>query len=95
MNEDFQLKVSERIGALDQKAEAAHDRLDRLQDDLKFSIKEISDGLKELSVFIAQELKELHEEKNLNKGMKAAAYLIASLVGGVVAAFVQHFLKGV
>lgn len=74
-------KLFERVVKLEAQAKAAHDRIDKTEVLIHQDLKDIKDNFKEMS----KELKDVIAWMNRGKGWAAAALLIASLVGGIVA----------
>lgn len=70
-------ELSEKLGVLTAKVEAAHRRIDDVEGEIKDSLKDIHSDLKELNAHM-----------NKGRGWAAAALLIAGLLGaGILEAF--------
>lgn len=87
--------MSERIGALNQKIEAAHNRQDKMEVEIKALLRELSlemkilqkdltNDIKSIQVEFRNDMKEVHAYVNRSKGWAAAAVLLATLVGGII-----------
>ena len=70
------MELSERIGQLDSKITAMHNRLDKHEGEYKEVLKDIT-----------KELKELNYWMHRSKGWGAAAVLFATILGGLVGKF--------
>lgn len=76
MSQDPRLAIvalTERIGAVSAKADAAHDRIDNMGELVRHDMKEV-----------ILEMKEVVAWMNRSKGWAAAATLLAGIVGGAV-----------
>jgi hypothetical protein len=69
-DDDMPTEVYKDIGVISAKAEAAHSRLDRLENEIKETLKGIQVDLKELSAHM-----------NKTKGFSAAWLFLASIAG--------------
>lgn len=82
MTNDFMISVSKQLGAIEQKADAAHKRLDDMQGEFKDTLKELS-----------REVKELNANMNQQKGAKAMLIIIGSVVGSAITFLMKLIFK--
>lgn len=75
-------RVHEKIGQLAAKADAAHSRLDRLENVMRDDLKEIRDGLDQLNAHM-----------NKGKGWAAAVILFSSFAGAGVVKLIAMLFK--
>lgn len=81
--------IIERMALVEAKASAAHERLDRNELGTREQLKEIKEGIREIS----DELKLVVGWMNRSLGWAAAAVFIAGLLGSGVTALVSKLLK--
>jgi hypothetical protein len=74
--------IQERLGAIDQKASAAHARVDRLETGVRDDLKDIKKDLAEVIAWI-----------NQAKGWIAAMLCVSSVAGSGMTLLISHFLK--
>jgi SUMO ligase MMS21 Smc5/6 complex component len=76
-------EIRERLGALDAKVTAAHKRLDKHEQDVKESLNEIKESLKELNAHM-----------NKGKGMAALIVLLAGSTGAGIMKLLTMVIGG-
>lgn len=75
-------ELLEAIGALKEKAKAAHERIDKLEVGLREDLKEISTKLSAIEQWM-----------HTKKGYEAALMLVASIIGGALTILAEKILK--
>jgi len=83
-------KIEEKIVSLNDKVEAAHRRVDNMQLLIRDDLNEIKESFKEVS----SELKDVVAWMNRGKGWAAAAFALASLIGGGLSILINKFIGG-
>lgn len=84
MNDDVRITLAgmqERVGAIDKAVTASHSRIDKLDQEIKESLKEMSLDLK---IVVAH--------MNRSKGWGAAAMLGATIIGGILGALIKFLI---
>lgn len=76
------MDVSEKIGILGAKADAAHGRLDKLEVLIRDDLKELKSDLKELNAYMHR-----------SKGWAAAMIFVGGIAGGAVTLIAQIVFK--
>lgn len=72
--------LRERIGSIDDRAIAAHRRLDKFEDWMRSEFKIISDQMKEFN----EKLEPINAYINRGRGWASAAILLAGIFGGSI-----------
>lgn len=86
---DALMKLTEKMGANEQVARAAHTRLDRIEQNIREDFAKIIEN----DAKIYEEINGLKEYMNRGKGWAAAANLLVGLFGGVIVAGVIYLIK--
>ena len=81
-NEGGRMDVSEKIGVLTAKADAAHNRVDKLEVLIRDDLRELKADLKELNAYMHR-----------SKGWAAAMIFAGGIVGGAITLVAQIIFK--
>lgn len=82
MDPTTEVEIIKTVGVIEERSKAAHQRIDKMEILLREDLGEIIDEVKSISKWM-----------NTSKGWAAAALFTASILGGLIAAFVKVLFK--
>ena len=76
----------ERLAVVEQKATAAHERLDKHEEQTSNALKEISQEIKELAAF-------MHRSRGIAMALVSVATLLGTILGSILATVIPLLFK--